>query len=160
MLRHERIVGLVSSSDIRWRESTGYSLLLTDTRVVGAPRVESEDDFWAYFPAGEELDPAIKEEAERRAGEMVHRKGFEVERQDISKITYEPPSLLSGGRLLLSTVGRRVELKITVLSGWNPGILRTILTLVDSLSSFDPSVTFDEKTGGRVIDERAKLSRG
>jgi hypothetical protein len=157
MLRHERVLGVVSSSDLRWKESTGFSLAITDSRIAGALRPDYDEDFWAYFPPGKERDVALAEEADRKAGEIIARKVFELQREDVVKIIYDPPGLLFGGRLLLVATGRKVELKITVLSGWNLGVLRTIQTLVYSLSWFDPQLTFDERTGGKVGDEMTKL---
>jgi hypothetical protein len=153
MFRREQVIGIVSSWDIRWKETEGYSLLITDSRLIGAQLPTYADDFWAYFPPGKERDANLAKEAERRAAEIALKKDFELQRDRIVKIIYEAPGMLVGGRLLFGTVGRKLEISITVMSGWNPGILSTIRTLVSSFLVFSPEMFYNEKTGARMRDE-------
>jgi hypothetical protein len=155
LLRRERVIGIISSWDIRRRDSEGYSLLMTDSRVVGSNRPDLTDNFWAYLPPGREPDPLVAQGVAREADRIVAKKDFELQRDKMVKIVYYSPGLLSGGRLLFVTVGRKVEIGITVLSAWNPGILTTVSTLVSSLLIFSPEGFYDEKTGARVRDEGA-----
>jgi hypothetical protein len=158
MFRREQVIGVVSSWDIRWRESEGYALLITDSRLVGASMPSSTGEFWAYFGPGQERDPKVNEEAGKRAEEIARRKDFELQRDHIVKIIYYGPGMLFGGRLLFATVGKKIDVSITVVSGWNPGIVSTMKTLVSSLLVFAPERLYDEKTGERVRDETTVLS--
>ncbi|MDA4135439.1 MAG: hypothetical protein OK449_00395 [Thaumarchaeota archaeon] len=158
MYRREQVIGIVSSWDIRWRESEGYALLITDSRLVGASLPAVADDFRAYFAPGKERDPKVDEEAGKRAEEISRRKDFELQRDHIIKIIYYGPGMLFGGRLLFATVGRKIDVSITVISGWNPGIVSTMKTLVSSLLAFAPERLYDEKTGARIRDETSVLS--
>ena len=153
MLRREQVIGIVSSWDIRWRESEGYSLLVTESRIVGACLPHDGDEYRVFFPLGIERDPSAAKDAEGKADKIVATKDFELQRDKIVKVIYEEPGVLSGGRLLIGTVGRKVEISITVTSGWNPDILLTTKTLVSSFLVFAPGVFYDEKTGGRVRDD-------
>src|SRR5580658_6717516 len=147
MLRREQVIGIVSSWDIRWKESEGYSLLITDSRLIGASRPDYPDNFWAYLGPGTEASAESRASADKKAAEIVAREDFELQRDRIVKIMYDEPGSLIGGRLLLAVVGRRVELNITVASGWNPGIVSTLKTLIDSLAAFAPCTFYSEKTG-------------
>src|SRR5271156_2135202 len=104
MLRREQIIGVVSSWDIRWKESEGCSLLITDSRMVGAGFPVFDDNFWGYFPPGKERNPGLAREAERRAEEILLRRSFELQRDKIVKIIYDKPGMMLGGRLLFATV--------------------------------------------------------
>jgi hypothetical protein len=152
MLRREQVIGIVSSWDIRWKESEGYSLLVTDSRLIGASRPDYPDNFWAYLGPRTEASAESRASADRKAAEIVAREDFELQRDKIVKIIYDEPGSLVGGRLSLAVVGRRVELSITVISGWNPDIALTLKTLVDSLRAFAPERFYDEKTGGRIAE--------
>jgi len=158
MLRREQIIGIASTWDIRWRDSEGYALLFTESRLVGAPLPASGDVLLACFLAGKERDPAIAQLAQKRADEIIRTKDFELQRDKIVKVIYDAPQVFIGGRLLFGTVGRRVEVAISVMSGWNPGMFTTIDTLVSSLMVFAPDVFYDEKTGARIRDEKALLA--
>jgi hypothetical protein len=151
VLRREQIIGIVSSWDIRWRESTGYSLLVTDSRVFGASRPGYSDNFWAYLGPGTYIAPETRSIAYSKAAEIIAKKDFELQRDKIVKIIYDAPGNMVGGRLIIAEVGRKIELSITVVSGWNPGISSTLNTLLDSLRIFAPDRVYSEKTGQRVL---------
>jgi hypothetical protein len=158
LLRRESLIGVVSSSDIRWRENTGYSLVITNDRLVCSARPEFDDDYWAFFPPGDRSDAPRLEEAEKKASEMIARRIFEMQRDRLVKVIYDPPGELFGGRLFLVSVGRKIEFKISMLSPWNPGIFKTVETLVDCLLSFAPRMVYNEKTGQRMDLERTSLA--
>jgi hypothetical protein len=153
VLRRERVIGIVSSWDIRRRDSEGYSLLITDSRLVGAALPVYADDFWAFFPPGNQQDSQQAQEAEKRARQIVLKRDLELQRDKIVKIIYESPGMLVGGRLLFVTVGRKVQVNITVISGWNPGIYSTLNTLISALLVFAPEGFYDGKTGSKVRHE-------
>jgi hypothetical protein len=153
-LRHENLIGVVSSSDVRWKRDTGYSLVITNDRLVCSARPDFDDDFWAFFQPGKNEDAVGRGVAEKRAAEIIARKVFEVQRDRLVKVIYDPPGQLFGGRLLLVSVGRKVEFEISMLSPWNPGIFKTVRTLVDSMLSFVPGIFYNEKTGQRIEADR------
>lgn len=129
--------------------------MITDSRLIGSIRAAIEDGTGMFFEPGAGRDPAVEQEAQRRAAEIVLKKDFELQRDKILKIIYYEPGMLFGGRLQFSTVGRKVDVGITVISGWNPGILTTLRTLVSSLLVFSPERFYDERTGARIRDEAA-----
>jgi len=159
MLRREQIIGIVSSWDIRkgrggfsllffaGDESEGYSLLVTDLRLVGAFREEYPDDFCAYLGPGSQVVPELRQKAEAEASKIFAKRDFEIPKDKLVKALYEPPTTYLGGRLLLIEAGRRLELKITLLSPFNPGVISNVETLVRSLAAFSPDRIFNERTG-------------
>lgn len=162
MLRREQIIGIVSSWDIRRArsgfsllffaggEDAGYSLLFTDTRLVGARRPEYPEDFLAYLGPGSAASDEVRTAAQTHAGEIIARESFELQRDKIVEIIYSEPKAYTGGRLLFKEVGRPVNLKITLVSPFNPGIISTLETLSRSLFAFAPDRLFDERTGQRI----------
>jgi hypothetical protein len=162
MLRREQIIGVVSSWDIRkyagkypvsflsGGESEGYSLLFTDSRVVGAERPGLPDDLWAYLGPGSNASEELRAVVQKRADEIISTKDFEMQRDKIVKILFEEPGLLVGGSMLFVEVGRKVEVQISVLSPWNSGIISTVGTLARSLEAFAPDRLYSEKTGQRM----------
>ncbi len=166
MLRREQVIGVVSSWDIRkyesdipisfltGGESEGYSLLFTDSRIVGADRPAYPDDFWAYVGPGSSAGEELRKAAQAKAAEIVSKSNFEMYRDKVVRILYEGPGLMVGGSLLLSEVGRRVEFRITVLSPWNPGSISTAETLTNSVAAFSPDKLYSEKTGQRIVANR------
>lgn len=135
-------------------ESEGYSLLVTDSRIVGADRPAYPDDFWAYLGPGSNAGGELRASAQTKAAEIISNSNFEMYRDKIVKILYEGPGLLVGGSLLLFEVGRRVEFRITVLSPWNPGSVSTVETLRSSVAVFAPDKLYSEKTGQRITVKR------
>lgn len=115
------------------------------------------DDFWTFFPPGKERDPEAAQEAEKKAEQIVLRKGFELQRDKVLKVIYDSPGMMIGGRLLFVTVGRKVQIDITVMSGWNQGIMSTLNTLLSTFLVFTPEGFYDEKSGARIRDEAATL---
>ena len=158
MLRREQVIGIVSSWDIRWRDSEGYSLLVTDSRLVGGTMPATAEDFRAFFAPGKGRDAGLGQEADKKAAEILLLKDFEIYRDKVLKIVYEAPSMLLGGRLLLATTGKRFQVDITVVSGWNPGILSTLNHLISTFLVFAPEAFYDERTGARMRDEVALRS--
>ena len=150
MLRYEQVIGIISSYDIRRFESEGYSLLFTNVRLVGALRPDYADDFWAYLPAQGPQDPALKQEAERMAAEILVRRSFELHKDKVVKILYDPPGQLFGGRVLFASTGWNVDIRMTILAGLNPGSFRTAQTMRDSILAFAPGLVYDERTGERI----------
>lgn len=161
LFRREQVIGIVSSWDIRrgktgfsllffaHDETEGYSLLFTDTRVVGARREEYPDDFRAYLGPGSTASDELRARALATAENILAREDFELQKDNLVKIIYERPKAYIGGRLLFIQPGRRVELKVTLVSPFNPGILSTLDTLVRSLCAFAPDKFYDEETGRR-----------
>jgi hypothetical protein len=166
MLRREQVIGIVSSWDIRkyvgkipvsflsGGESEGYSVLFTDSRVVGADRPGLPDDFWAYLGPGSNVSGELRAAAQTRADEIISMSNFEMQRDKIVKVLYEEPGQLVGGSMLFVEVGRKMELQISVLSPWNPGIISTLDTLARSVRAFAPDRLYSEKTGQRVDTSR------
>lgn len=162
MLRREQVIGVVSTWDIRkgkggfsllffaGDESEGYSLLITDLRIVGSFRAEYPDDFCAYLGPDSPSDPELQHRAEAEALKIIAKKDFEIPKDKLVKLLYEPPTTYLGGRLLLIEAGHRVELKVTLLSPFNPGVIATTDTLVRSLVAFAPGRVFNERTGEPV----------
>lgn len=161
-MRREQVIGIVSSWDIRrgsdgfsllffaGGEEDGYSLLITDTRMVGAYRPDFPNDFWTYLGPGSTAGDELKSAAQTAAEQILARKDFELEKDQIVKIIYDEPRTYVGGRLLLVGVGRRVNLKVTLVSPFNEGIFSTLTTLSRALFAFAPDRFFDEKTGQRI----------
>jgi len=162
MLRREQIIGIVSSWDIRryaggypvsflsGGESEGYSVLFTDSRVVGADRPGFPDDFWAYLGPGSNVGEELRAAALARAVEIISTRNFEMQRDKIVKVLFEEPGLIVGGSILFVEVGCRMELQISVLSPWSPGSISTVDTLARSISAFAPDRLYSEKTGQRM----------
>lgn len=150
MLRHERFIGIVSSWDIRRKDSEGYSLLITDGRLVGAYRAEYPDDFWVYVQPGSEPGEEIRAKALVMAEKIITAKDFEMHKGNIIKIILDEPSELSGGRLLIKGTGRQVELQVTIRSLLSREIALTVDTLLNSLLAFAPELVYSEKSGARI----------
>jgi hypothetical protein len=163
MLRREQVVGIVSSWDIRrstrsgfsllffvGQESEGYSLLFTDTRVVGAQRSGFPEDFCVYLGPGSSASDELRAEGQKKAAEVIANEEFEMQKDKVVKVIYTKPRSYEGGRLLFLEVGRRVELKVTLVSLFNPGIVSTVDALERSLSAFVPDKLYDERIGRRV----------
>jgi hypothetical protein len=163
LLRREQVIGIVSSWDVRrasdgfsilffagGEDEGGYSLLITNERVVGAHRSDYPKDFWAYLGPDSTVGDDIKAKASDVAAEMVAKEDFELQKDHIVKIIYREPTTYIGGRLLFVTVGRHIRLKITIVSPFNSGIISTLQTLSRSLFAFAPDKLYDEKTGQRL----------
>jgi hypothetical protein len=159
MLRREQVIGVVSSYDVSWNGSTGYSVAITDSRMIVGLRTDFDSEFWAVFPPGKDREPELAKEAEMRVNETISRKRFELHKDKLVKIIFDPPGQVFGGRLVFVTVGQKADLRLTVLTGWNPGSFKTAETLLESLLVFAPQILYDEKTGNLVRSE-PKVSRG
>ena len=156
MIRHERLIAVISSGDVRLGAGNGCSLVITDGRIVGTSRPESlgipEPYLWVEGESSEKGRAAALEEA----AELIGRKQFELSKESIFKILYDAPGLFFGGRLVFESVGEEVQLDISVVSVWNQGSVLTVERMIDALLIFAPDRLYDEKTGALVRDENPR----
>ncbi len=156
MIRHERLVAVISSGDIRLGGANGCALVVTDGRIVGSSRSESLGTPEPYLWVEGESPEISRAAAQKEAAEVIERKLFELSKESIFKILYEAPGLFFGGRLIFESVGEEVQLDISVVSVWNPGSLLTVEKIIEALLIFAPDRLYDEKTGALVRDENPR----
>jgi len=156
MLRREKLIAVISSGDLHFRNGEGYELVITDGRIVGAPRAAAlgvPDPFlWSAEGSSEEERVA----AEKAASVIIGRKQFDLSKDSVFKILYESPGIFFGGRVVFGVVGEEVQLDISSVSVWSPGGVMTQRRLVDSLLVFAPDRLYDEKTGAMIKDENLR----
>ena len=156
MLTREKLIAVISSGDLHFRNGDGYALVITDGRIVGAPRAEAlgvpDPYLWSAKGSSEEE----RKMAERAASELIGRKRFSISKDSVYKILYDAPSMFFGGRIIFAVVGAQVQLEISSISAWSPGGVMTQRVLVDSLLVFAPEKLYDEKSGGMIKDESAR----
>ncbi|MDA4134060.1 MAG: hypothetical protein OK441_00640 [Thaumarchaeota archaeon] len=156
MIRHERLIAVISSGDIRLGRGSGFALVVTDGRIVGTSRLESlgipEPYLWVEGGSSETGRAAAQVEAAR----LIGRKKFELSKESIFKILYEAPGLFFGGRLIFESVGEEVRLDISVVSVRNPSGVLTVEKMIDALLIFAPDRLYDEKSGALVRDENPR----
>jgi hypothetical protein len=150
VIRHERLIAVISSGDIRLGGENGCALVVTDGRIVGASRSESLGIAEPYLWVEAESSETGRAAAQEEATELIGRKQFELSKESIFKILYEAPGLFFGGRLIFESVGEEVQLDISVVSVWNPGSVLTIEKTIDALLIFAPNRLYDERTGALV----------
>ena len=152
MMRREKLIAVISSEDLHVGGEGGYSLVVTDSRIIGANKGDLPDFGEPYLWLATESSQEELVKAEATALGIIGRKRFDLSKDSIFKILYEAPGLFFGGRVVFETVGKEVQLDVSAISVWNSGGVLTVGKLISSLLIFAPDKLYDEKTGAFVSD--------
>ena len=152
----DELIGLMSSLNLSRTGETGYTLLFTKNRVVGARRPESEPDHLVYLGPGSQATEAERSSSAVAAARLIQGKQFVLEKESVAQILYRPPGLLSSGSVVFKTPLQSFKVEIPVVSGWNDWPARASEVLIRCLMAFSPGRVYDGKTGALYAEERLK----
>jgi len=152
----DELIGIVSSWDLSRVGETGYGLVVTRSRVIGARRPDPDDEFMAYLGPGSTATDDDRARAAATASRLLGSAQFVLPRDDIAQILYRQPGLFSGGFVVFKTQLKAFKVEIPVVSGWNEGPLRASRVLIESLKAFSPERLYDGRTGALYVEEVLK----
>ncbi|MDA4112534.1 MAG: hypothetical protein OK474_00610 [Thaumarchaeota archaeon] len=149
----DELIGVISSWDLSRTGETGYALVVTRGRVIGARRAEADVEFIVYLGPGSTATASDRERAVAAAARLLETRQFVLAKDDIAQILFRRPGLFSGGYAVFKTRLQAYKVEIAVVSGWNGGPLLASRTLMESLRTFSPDRLYDGKTGAIYIEE-------
>jgi hypothetical protein len=152
----DELIGLVSSWDLSRVGETGYGLVVTGSRVIGARSPDPDDEFMAYLGPGSTATDEDRSRAVATASRLLESAQFVLPRDDIAQILYRQPGLFSGGFVVFKTQLKAFKVEIPVVSGWNEGPLRASRVLIESLKAFSPERLYDGRSGALYVEEVLK----
>lgn len=152
----DELIGVISSWDLSRVGETGYSLVITKSRVIGARRPEQDNEFMAYLGPGSTATEDDRARAAATASRLLETKQFALPKETIAQILYRRPGLFSGGYAVFKTNLQAFKVEIPVVSGWNEGPLLASRVLIESLKAFSPERLYDGKTGTLYVEEVLK----
>ena len=155
----DELIGIVSSWDLSRVGETGYALVVTRSRVIGARRSESDDEFIVYLGPGSTAAESDGARAAATASRLLESKQFVLSKDAIAQILYRQPGLFSGGYAVFKTKLQAFKVEISVVSGWNEGPLLASRVLIESLRAFSPERLYDGRTGALYVEEVLKRDR-
>ena len=143
----DELIAVISSWDLTRTGETGYGLVLTKSRVIGARRTESEIELVAYLGPGSTATEDERATAGAVASRLIRTKQFVMAKESIAQILYRRPGFLVGGYVVFKTPLQAFKIELPVVSGWNEGPLQTSRVLIESLMAFSPESLYDGRTG-------------
>jgi hypothetical protein len=155
----DELIGVVSSWDLCRVGETGYALLVTRGRVIGARRPESDAEFMAYLGPGSTATESDRERAVATASRLLQTRQFVLPKDAIAQILFRRPGLFSGGYAVFKTMLQAYKVEIPVVSGWNGGPILVSRILAESLRTFSPERLYDGRTGALYVEELLKGDR-
>jgi hypothetical protein len=156
----DELISVLSSWNLNRSGETGYGLVLTKERVIGARRSESEAEFMAYLGAGSAATAEDRARAVAVGSRLLQTKQFVLTKVSVAQIVYSRPGFLRGGHVVFKTPLQAIKVEISTPSGWNDGPLQTSKVLLDSLVEFSPERLYDGRTGALYVEETLKSGRG
>jgi hypothetical protein len=157
MFPREKLIAVISSGDLHFRNGEGYALVITDGRIVGATRGAGPGVPGPYLWSAEGSSEEERLAAESVAADIIRRKRFNLSKGSIFKILYDAPGMFFGGRIVFGVVGEEVQLDLSSVSAWTSGGVATERKLLDALLAFAPDRLYDEKTGALINREAVRL---
>ena len=141
------LIGVISSWNLSRAGETGYGLVFTAGRVIGARRSESEPDFAVYLGAGGAATEAERASSVAVASHLLRGKQFVLDRDEIAQILYRRPGFLTGGFVIFKTSLEAFKVEVALSSGWNEGPSGVSKVLIECLMSFAPGRVYDGRSG-------------
>jgi hypothetical protein len=155
----DELIGVISSWDLSRVGETGYALVVTRDRVIGARRAEADAELMAYLGPGSTATMSDREMAVATAASLLETRQFILPKDEIAQILFRRPGLFSGGYAVFKTRLQAYKVEIAVVSGWNEGPLLASRTLMESLRTFSPDRLYDGRTGDRYAEELLKRDK-
>lgn len=129
------LIGVVSSDTLYHGDHRGYSLVVTRHKIFGAGKLDSAPNFHAYLGPGSAPSEALVKEAREIAETVIaSKKKIEIPIGSIGQVLYRPPSLLSGGYVIIKTALSAIRFDLSVLYA-DPDNSQTSKILAASLSA-------------------------
>ncbi|MDA4134358.1 MAG: hypothetical protein OK441_02170 [Thaumarchaeota archaeon] len=153
------LISVISSWNLSRPGETGYGLVVTKARVIGAKRPESEAEFVVFLGAG---SMATEEERARAAvvgSRLLQTRQFVLTKASVAQIVYRRPGFLRGGNVVFKTPLQAFRIDIPTPSRLNDGTLDTSKVLLESLVAFSPERLYDGRTGALYVEERLKRTQ-
>lgn len=157
-LTDEGLIGVVWSFAVHRGLDAGYGIVVYYDRIIGCKKGSWNSYLTLYVGPGSKAADKEVADAIEVAKKLEENKEFEVPKDDVVRITYRAPGLLSRGHVIIGA--RAGDTRIDLASRTpEVGVDYATKALLPSLAEFAQDRLYNEKTGNLIIEEIRKTHK-